>query len=239
MHSSLLSGPAGQARSLRHPRWVIHHSSLQLPRSPAAKACMHARNRSHPTWHRQTNSRTHCAICSQGRAGQLLVCSTASALLQAAGTPTPPGRACERSCKWVHQPCEGNSSDTPAAPHHGVLSAAAPPACHGQLGSSLLPHSSIYTCTAVCCPADSLYDVLGVSEAANERDIKRAYRQKALKLHPDVNKAVRHKAQGPLQQLHVYLRCLPLPLLAASQAALSAPTNPPPAQQRLPCVCPV
>jgi DnaJ-class molecular chaperone len=33
--------------------------------------------------------------------------------------------------------------------------------------------------------------VLGVTEAANDRDIKRAYRQKALKLHPDVNKAVR------------------------------------------------
>ena len=40
-------------------------------------------------------------------------------------------------------------------------------------------------------PAESLYDVLGVTESANEREIKRAYRQKALKLHPDVNKAVR------------------------------------------------
>ncbi|GBF95067.1 hypothetical protein Rsub_07568 [Raphidocelis subcapitata] len=34
----------------------------------------------------------------------------------------------------------------------------------------------------------SLYEVLGVEPAANDRDIKRAYRQKALKLHPDVNK---------------------------------------------------
>jgi hypothetical protein len=33
-----------------------------------------------------------------------------------------------------------------------------------------------------------------VAETANERDIKRAYRQKALKLHPDVNKAVRVQA---------------------------------------------
>lgn len=57
--------------------------------------------------------------------------------------------------------------------------------------------SLIHTCTAVSCAAESLYDVLGVSEAANERDIKRAYRQKALKLHPDVNKAVRHEAGAP------------------------------------------
>jgi DnaJ-domain-containing protein 1 len=38
--------------------------------------------------------------------------------------------------------------------------------------------------------AESLYEVLGVTDSANDRDIKRAYRQKALKLHPDVNKAV-------------------------------------------------
>jgi curved DNA-binding protein CbpA len=29
-----------------------------------------------------------------------------------------------------------------------------------------------------------------VPQAATDRDIKKAYRQKALKLHPDVNKAV-------------------------------------------------
>jgi hypothetical protein len=38
--------------------------------------------------------------------------------------------------------------------------------------------------------AETLYETLGVAQDASERDIKKAYRQKALKLHPDVNKAV-------------------------------------------------
>lgn len=32
------------------------------------------------------------------------------------------------------------------------------------------------------------YDILGISRSASEQEIKRAFRQKAMKYHPDVNK---------------------------------------------------
>lgn len=37
--------------------------------------------------------------------------------------------------------------------------------------------------------AENLYEVLGLSQGASEREVKAAYRKRALKLHPDVNKA--------------------------------------------------
>ena len=73
------------------------------------------------------------------------------------------------------------------------------------LVSALLKHCKgpfqhpLPACPPACLPAclpvglvlppGSLYDTLGVPQDASDRDIKRAYRQKALKLHPDVNKA--------------------------------------------------
>ena len=46
--------------------------------------------------------------------------------------------------------------------------------------------------------ARSPYEVLGVARDADLAQIKRAFKQRALKLHPDVNKAVR-RGCCPLQ----------------------------------------
>ena len=44
--------------------------------------------------------------------------------------------------------------------------------------------------TVVAASQRDLYEVLGVSKSASAADVKQAFRKKALKLHPDVNKAV-------------------------------------------------
>lgn len=46
-------------------------------------------------------------------------------------------------------------------------------------------HSPLRPCRAA---AATKYDVLGVTRTASDKDIKRAFRKLALKLHPDVNK---------------------------------------------------
>jgi hypothetical protein len=51
--------------------------------------------------------------------------------------------------------------------------------------------------TRVAAAARSPYDILGVPRDADLVQIKRAFKQRALKLHPDVNKAVRARRTGP------------------------------------------
>ncbi len=52
-------------------------------------------------------------------------------------------------------------------------------------------HSAVSVLTP---PAENFYDILNVNQSASDRDIKSAYRKLAMKLHPDVNKAVRAAA---------------------------------------------
>jgi len=51
--------------------------------------------------------------------------------------------------------------------------------------------------TRAAAAARSPYDILGVPRDADLVQIKRAFKQRALKLHPDVNKAVRARRTGP------------------------------------------
>lgn len=68
------------------------------------------------------------------------------------------------------------------------------------------------TCTIVYSSSSSYsrrdpYDVLGVSRSASMEEVKRAYRKKALKLHPDVNKAADAKERF-MEAKNAYQRIL-------------------------------
>eukprot|EP00882_Tetradesmus_deserticola_P006701 GHRQ01007054.1.p1 GENE.GHRQ01007054.1~~GHRQ01007054.1.p1 ORF type:complete len:209 (+),score=50.78 GHRQ01007054.1:247-873(+) len=65
-----------------------------------------------------------------------------------------------------------------------------PPCASRRLGSTQRRRTA-----CIQAAAQTLYETLGVAQDASERDIKKAYRQKALKLHPDVNKAPNAQAQ--------------------------------------------
>ena len=63
--------------------------------------------------------------------------------------------------------------------------------CHAFMVNSVMENLSCIDLDAAT-PAGSAYDVLGVPQGATSKEIKSAYRKAALKLHPDVNAAVRH-----------------------------------------------
>lgn len=59
------------------------------------------------------------------------------------------------------------------------------------------------------------YETLGVAEAASEQEIRRAYRQLALKHHPDRNPDCREAAEAKFKELTPAYDCLKDPIARA------------------------
>ena len=83
-------------------------------------------------------------------------------------------------------------------------------------------------CVRVYADTD-FYDVLGVNRDVDKADLKKAYRQKARKFHPDVNKeagaedmfkkiSAAYEVLNDDQKRGIYDRYVPLPVRASLQA---------------------